>query len=138
MSDVPSCASARTLQEIPCAPIHPWSSMMRPMRLTAKMLSVRKPGFRQGWALVSLVLFFALQIFAGSESLHRAIHHDADLPSHHCVITLLSHGQVAAPTVPGIFVAFCAALIFLLPLFESAVLSFLDYRLSPSRAPPRF
>ena len=89
-------------------------------------------------ALAGLVLFVALQVFAASGNLHKAIHSDATAPGHHCVITLLTHGQVNAPVVSGIWVAFVAALIFILPLVQSAVLSSFDYRLSPSRAPPRF
>lgn len=89
-------------------------------------------------ALAVLLLFVVLQVFAASGDLHRAIHPDANSPGHHCVITLLSHGQVHAPVVSGIWVAFVAALIFFLPLIQSAMFPSFDHRLSPSRAPPRF
>jgi hypothetical protein len=97
----------------------------------------RCPSFRRMGALAALLLFVALHVFAVSGNLHKAIHADASSPAHTCVITLLAQGQVNAPVVPVIWV-FAAGLIFLRPLVHSAVLSSLDLRLSPGRAPPRF
>jgi hypothetical protein len=44
---------------------------------------------------------------------------------------------VNAPVALPVLIAFVAAIIFLLPLLQSAVFSSFDYRLCPSRAPPR-
>jgi len=93
---------------------------------------------RRIWALIGIALFLALQVFASSGALHKSLHAEADAPGHHCVITLLSQGQVSAPVVIGIWVAFAFASIFLLPLLQSAVTSSSDLRLAPGRAPPRF
>jgi hypothetical protein len=108
------------------------------MQLAVKHFAPQSPRARRIGALAGLLLFVALQVFAGSSTLHKAIHSDANAPGHHCVITLLTHGQVNAPVVSGVWAAFAAALIFFLPLIQSAVLSSFDLRLSPSRAPPRF
>jgi hypothetical protein len=107
------------------------------MKLKSKWAAAPGRSVRPVMALICLALFLALQLFASSGTLHRYIHGDADSPGHHCAITMLSHGQVDAPVVPAIFLAFSASLIFLLPLFESAAFSSSDFRLSPSRAPPR-
>ena len=113
-------------------------SMSLAMKVTGKSFAFRNQSVRRIWALMVLVLFIALQVFAGSATLHKAIHADASSPSHHCVITLLAKGQVNAPPSLGALVAFTAALIFFLPLFQTAARPSFDYRLSPSRAPPRF
>ncbi len=107
------------------------------MRKAMSMLSLREPGTRRVGAVFALVLFLTLQLFVSSESLHKLIHPDADSPDHECAITLFTHGQVNTPvaTLPTVF--FVAALFFLLPLFQSAVLSSFNYRFSASRAPPQ-
>jgi len=98
----------------------------------------RSQRLRRMAALAVVFLFVALQVFASFGALHKAIHADADSPTHHCVITLLTHGQMNTPVVLGVSVAFAAALIFFLPPLQSAVLSSFDLRLSPGRAPPCF
>src|SRR5215510_9432386 len=107
------------------------------MRAATKWLALRNPDTRRGWAILCLALFFALQIFSGSTALHKAVHTDATAPNHHCVITLFAQGEVAAPVALTAEVAFVAILLFCLPPLRTAVLASLDYRLSPSRAPPR-
>jgi hypothetical protein len=91
---------------------------------------------RRFWAAICLALFLTLQLFAASGSLHRAIHSDASAPSHHCVITLLSQGQLNTPEVFTSGLVFVAALLFFLPPLHATLSSSIDYRLSPSRAPP--
>jgi hypothetical protein len=108
------------------------------MKVADKSFARRSQSTRRMGALAGFLLFVALQAFAASGDLHKAIHSDANAPGHHCVITLLTHGQVNAPVVSGIWIAFVAALIFFLPLLQSAVLSSFDLRLSLGRAPPRF
>jgi len=108
------------------------------MKKAAIQLALRNWSYRQLWALPCLLLFLALQPFAGSEVLHQAIHSDANSPAHHCAITLLTQGQVSPPLVPSLWIAFAATLIFFLPPFKTAAFSSFDYRLCSSRAPPCF
>ena len=89
-------------------------------------------------ALACLVLFLSLQFFASSGALHQSLHADAGSPHHHCAITLLKGGQVAAPVLPSLWMVFTATLLFSVPLIQSAVSSACDLRLAPGRAPPRF
>jgi len=93
---------------------------------------------RRAWAVVCLALFLTVQIFAASGPLHQVIHPDAHSPQHQCVFTLFAHGQLDAAGAFPPLMAFVAVLCFLLPTLPSAVRSSFDYRLSPSRAPPRF
>jgi hypothetical protein len=93
---------------------------------------------RRGFALVCLLLFLLLEIFARSSALHHALHTDAHSPHHTCVITLLAQGQVNIPIVAGIWIAFVAAFVFLLPSLRTVACFLSDLRLSPDRAPPVF
>lgn len=86
-------------------------------------------------ALVCLALFLALQLFASS-ALHKLIHSDADSASHHCAITVFSHGNISLANTAAAVVVCAAALLLSLPQLQSTVFSLFDYRLSPSRAPP--
>ena len=108
------------------------------MKTAASKNAWQNRSSRSLWAVLLLALFLSLQLFAGSGSLHRVLHSDAGSPDHHCVITLLTQGQVNVPVVLGIWLAFATALIFSLPLLQATVQSSLDLRLAPGRAPPRF
>ena len=108
------------------------------MKTAANQIALPNRPSRPFWSLLFLALFLSLQLFAGSSSLHQAIHSDANSPNHHCVITLLTQGQVNVPVVTNLWLAFATALIFSLPLLQAAVESSLDLRLAPGRAPPRF
>jgi len=107
------------------------------MSWTATNLAFRDAGYRRLTALLCLLLFLTLQIFAASGALHRALHADAAAADHHCAITLLAQGQLQSPGQPLGLLAFVATLIFSLPLLQKAAGSRLDWRLSPGRAPPR-
>ena len=100
-------------------------------------LSFRGENSRRVWAVFGLALFLFVQLLSTSTVLHKLVHSDADSVSHHCAVTMFSRGQVSATEVLVPLVAFVAALIFLLPPFQSAVLSPVAYRFSASRAPPR-
>jgi hypothetical protein len=100
-------------------------------------LSFREGNSRRVWALLGLALFLTLQLLTSSAVLHKLIHSDADSVSHHCAVTMFSRGQVSATEALAPLVGFIAALFFLLPPLQSAVLSSFDYRFSASRAPPR-
>jgi hypothetical protein len=87
-------------------------------------------------AVLGFVLFVCLQVFAASATLHQAIHSEAGTPGHHCVITLLTQGQVSPMTV-ALELAACVAVVLLcLPPPLAPAPAFFLYRLSPSRAPP--
>jgi hypothetical protein len=100
-------------------------------------LSFRNETPRRVWSVVCLVGFLSLLLFTSSAQLHKLIHPDADSADHECAVTMLAHGQVNASVAPPVLIAFVAAIFFLLPLLQSAVFSSFDYRLCPSRAPPR-
>jgi hypothetical protein len=100
-------------------------------------LALRNRVDRRILALFCLALFFTLQLFAASSTLHQAIHADANSPGHHCVITLLAQGQLDAPVVSAGAIALMATLLFCLLPATSARFSSFDYRFSSSRAPPR-
>ena len=108
------------------------------MKTAATQIALHHRSSRPLWALLCLALFLSLQLFAGSGSFHRVLHSDASSPDHHCVITLITQGQVNVPVVLGIWLAFATTLIFSLPLLQATVRASFDLRLAPSRAPPRF
>lgn len=113
-----------------------WHLYFQSMKAAMHIASFRGRSFRRVSGIICLVLFLTLQLFASSESLHKLIHPDADSPDHHCAITMLAHGQVAASEALPILVGFVAILFFVLPLLKSAEYSSFDYRFSSSRAPP--
>jgi hypothetical protein len=85
--------------------------------------------------LAGLVLFAG--ILSSSPSLHEWFHSESSSPSHSCVICQFAHGQVGMADVTVGVVAFASALCFALTPLSRTVFSPFDYRLSPSRAPPR-
>jgi hypothetical protein len=110
--------------------------MAHSMKAAATGFALPKRNSRRFGAVICLALFLTLQLFAASSSLHQAIHSDAAAPSHHCVITLVSQGQLNTPEVFTGSLLFVAALLFCLPSVHATLSSSIDYRLSPSRAPP--
>lgn len=83
-----------------------------------------------------LVLWLGATALAMSPQLHQRLHKDSKSPTHECVVTLFSKGHLVAGTTG----AFALPLI---PIFFGSFLlaeffrfSLLDFRLSPSRAPP--
>jgi hypothetical protein len=108
------------------------------MKSAMTWLALRNRNSRRVCAAVSLILFLALQTVAASTTLHRALHADALAPDHHCVIALVAQGQVDVPTLLSVVIAFVGTLLFCLPPVRSAIVSSVDCRLAPSRAPPRF
>ena len=93
--------------------------------------------FRKASAVLLCAMVLFLAALAASPSLHEWLHHDANEPSHECVVTLFAHGQVNATTIVPV-VALVAALFGGVALLtQSFELASADYRFSPSRAPPR-
>ena len=85
-----------------------------------------------------VVLLLWLATFAATSAFHQSLHADADTGSHHCVICVFAHGQVATAGVGGLSVLFIALCVGLVPLVRQVTLTSSDLRLAPSRAPPRF
>ena len=83
-----------------------------------------------------MVLFLWLATFAATAAFHQTLH--ADAGDHHCVICVFAHGQVDTAGVGGLSVPFIALCVGLMPLIRQVTLTFIDLRLAPSRAPPRF
>jgi hypothetical protein len=77
-------------------------------------------------------------LFLAAPWLHGLIHPGAESPNHHCVITVFTHGCVDAADTSLPAVGLFSAATFCLLILASAVFSSIDYRLSPSRAPPQF
>src|ERR1044072_3874612 len=98
------------------------------MKQTGKSVASRSESSRRVFALICLVLFVGLQIFASSSALHRAIHNDADSPTHHCVISLIKQGEATVAAAPNLSVTFAIALLFFLAPFHSVVTASLDRR----------
>ena len=85
-------------------------------------------------ALVCLVLFLALELFASAPALHKLIHSDAASADHSCAITLFSHGNVNAADTSVVVVVVVAAALFSLSILPSA--DIFTFRL-PSFSQPR-
>ena len=110
-----------------------------PAHMSTALLDGDLPGglSRRRAASLMLGLFLLLQIFAVSDTLHRALHADACSPAHQCAITVLTQGHVASPG----FILLLAVAVLGIQLFrasgrEIALPSF-DYSLAAVRGPPR-
>jgi hypothetical protein len=81
------------------------------------------------------ILLFVLGWASASPSLHHWFHCDSQSPTHHCVITVLEHGQsdvvTVAPAVPVPQMEPVAAAPLAEPFFASQ-----DPTLYPERGPP--
>jgi|SRR5208337_742548 len=85
--------------------------------------------------LAGLVLFAA--IASASPAIHEQFHHDPSTPSHGCAICLFALGQLGATEVSAAAVMLAGLLCFSVNPLSAVFSSSIDYRLSPSRAPPR-
>jgi len=83
-----------------------------------------------------LVLWLGTAALAASPQLHHYLHKDSKSPTHECLVTLLSKSQLLAGGA-GCFVLALIPIFFgRLPTAQSFQFLTIDYRLSPSRAPP--
>ena len=100
------------------------------------------PGFstaaKAALAGMMVLLLLWLATFAATSAFHQSLHADAGTGGHHCVICVFAHGQVDTASVGGLTVLFIAFCVGLVPLARQLMLSSIDLRLAPSRAPPRF
>src|SRR5271165_6582501 len=84
------------------------------------------------------VLLLVTATLSGSPTLHRMLHNDGALKNHICLACSLAKGQVSGPEVALSATVVVCWLFGLFPPAQSLALPGFDYRLSPSRAPPRF
>jgi hypothetical protein len=88
-------------------------------------------------AFLALMLLVASTISA-SHALHQELHSGTSDSGHFCLLCSLAKGEVGAAAV-AIFVAIpLIGLFYFLPRTQSTAASAANYRLSPSRAPPRY
>jgi hypothetical protein len=108
------------------------------MSAAIRPLNLQNRATRRFCAVICLALFMVVELLALSPALHKDLHPNADSPSHHCAVTLFTHSQVTSAAVVCELPALVAILLFCLPPPKAVALPSVDYRLSPSRAPPSF
>ena len=86
--------------------------------------------------LLTLLVILAASISA-SDTLHSSLHANGSLNHHFCLACAFAAGQVSAVETALALPALLLCLLGLLHLAHSALLPAFDYRLAPSRAPPR-
>jgi hypothetical protein len=85
-----------------------------------------------------LVLWLGTVAFAASPQLHHWLHSDSKSATHECPVTLLSKSQLLAGGIATFILALIPIFFGRLPATDSFQFLAIDYRLSPSRAPPAF
>jgi len=83
-----------------------------------------------------LLLWLGTAALAASPELHHRLHKDSRNVTHECLITLFSKSYLLAGCARSLPLALIPVFFGLLFVAESSRFSVLDYRLSPSRAPP--
>ena len=83
-----------------------------------------------------LVLWLGTAALAASPQLHHLLHKDSKSATHECLVTLLSKSQLLAGGAATFVLALIPVFFGLLLIAESSHFSIIEYRLSPSRAPP--
>jgi hypothetical protein len=72
-----------------------------------------------------------------NHALHQSLHNDAGDSHHLCLVCSFAKGQVSAADVAFVAVLLVLCSLFSLRAGNPSPLPAFDYRLSPSRAPPR-
>ena len=93
-----------------------------------------------GAASAGLLAFLlsVLLVLSASPSIHQHLHHDGTNGHHLCLGCTFAKGQVSTADVAPAAVLILLFLICRAQLPGTASFSASDYRLAPSRAPPRF
>jgi hypothetical protein len=86
--------------------------------------------------LLALLLLVSATLSV-SHALHQALHHDGDRGSHFCLVCSLAKGQVSVAEVGLVSAILVLACLAVFRTASTSPLAGFDYRLSPSRAPPR-
>jgi hypothetical protein len=85
--------------------------------------------------LLAFLLLISSALAVGSA--HRQSHDvGGGAPSHPCALCLFTHGQITLSDVSPPSVSVSAAVTGIVAPFHSTIPASMDYRLSPSRAPP--
>ena len=87
--------------------------------------------------VVPLSLEPAGTTLSACHALHHSLHHDSDDPGHFCLVCSFAKGQVSATEASAIPVVLFLGWLFGSLQAQAPLLPGFDYRLSPSRAPPR-
>jgi hypothetical protein len=103
-------------------------------RKTSAFNRVAKPAIA---GLLAFLLLLTVTL-AASPSLHQLLHDNAAADSHFCAVCLLSQGQLDSAGVLLIVCAFVSSLLLLVLTARAVAYPQLDFRSSPSRAPPFF
>lgn len=82
------------------------------------------------------LLWLGLYSLAVFPEFHLLVHPDAKDPGHHCAATELQHQSLFTGVAPVVVAPLPVATWCVPPSGDSQYFSSLDYRLSPSRAPP--
>jgi hypothetical protein len=85
--------------------------------------------------LLALLLLFS-SVLAVSSAHRRSHDFGRAAPSHQCVFCLFAHGQITLSDVSPPSVRGSAVVIGIVAPIHTAIPASMDYRLSPSRAPP--
>jgi hypothetical protein len=83
-----------------------------------------------------LLLWLGTLALAASPQLHSLLHQDSQSPTHHCFITQLQRHSVLAGSAPVTAPAAPPVQVQAIARAEPQFLASINYRLSPSRAPP--
>jgi hypothetical protein len=84
-----------------------------------------------------MALWLAVYFLGASSALHSWFHSDQASPGHHCVLTVVSHGQVHV-TSAELTVRPPEYVEFLPPVAPIRILLESDHWLCPERGPPSF
>jgi hypothetical protein len=99
----------------------------------------RSRGMSRGFVVgLMLVLWLGTAALAASPDLHQWFHKDSQNITHECVVTLLSKSHLVAGATGCFVLALIRVFFGGLLIEESSPLCRIDFRLSPSRAPPAF
>ena len=102
-----------------------------------KMNAHRQRGFgRVLIVALMLVLWLGTATLAASPQLHHRLHKDSKSLTHECLVTLLSKSLLVGATAGSVILALIPIFFGCLPAAQSFQCRIIDYRLSPSRAPP--
>src|SRR5258708_1011446 len=85
-----------------------------------------------------LLLWLGTAALAASPQLHHRLHKDSQSPTHECLVTLVSKAHLLAGGVGFLLLISIPVFFGLFATAESFLLTPVDYRLYPSRAPPAF
>src|ERR1051326_8003753 len=83
-----------------------------------------------------LVLWLGTAALAASPQLHQRLHKDSKSLTHECLVTFFSKSHLLAVGTSSFVLALIPIFFGLLLTAEPFPFAIIDYRLSPSRAPP--